>query len=78
MIQFANEKKIDVLLSPDTYYWSGYKNTAYSYNSTSKDIEDKTSGSAYVRCVYDEWYWGSEKACDIETFTWGDAPRPTN
>lgn len=78
MIQFANEKKIDVLLSPDTYYWSGYNNTAYSYNSTSKDIEDKTSGSAYVRCVYDEWYWGSEKACDIETFTWGDAPRPTN
>lgn len=78
MIQFANEKKIDVLLSPDTYYWSGYKNTAYSYNSTSKDIEDKTSGNAYVRCVYDEWYWGSEKACDIETFTWGDAPRPTN
>lgn len=78
MIQFANEGKIDVLLSPDTYYWSGYKNTAYSYDSRSKDIEDKTSGNAYVRCVYDEWYWGSEKACDIKTFTWGDAPRPTN
>ncbi len=84
MIQFANEGKIDVLLSPDTYYWSGYNKTAYRYNSRNDNVTGSTnpneygSGSAYVRCVYDEWYWGSEKACDIETFTWGDAPRPTN
>lgn len=73
MIQFANEGKITVLLTPGYYYWSGYQNTAYTYEDG--DIDSKTSGSAYVRCVYDEWYWGSEKACDIETFTWGDAPR---
>ncbi|MBO5331866.1 MAG: hypothetical protein J6A72_05735 [Alistipes sp.] len=85
MIQFANEGKIDVLLSPDTYYWSGYNKTAYRYNSGNDNVTGSTnpdeaySGTAaYVRCVYDEWYWGSEKACDIETFTWGDAPRPTN
>lgn len=76
MIQFANEGKITVLLTPGYYYWSGYQNTAYTYEDG--DINSKTSGNAYVRCVYDEWYWGSEKACDIETFTWGDAPRPTN
>ena len=29
----------------------------------------------YVRCVYDEWYWGSGKIGDLATFTWGDAPR---
>lgn len=73
MIQFANEGKITVLLTPGYYYWSGYQNTAYTYEDG--DIDSKTSGSAYVRCVYDEWYWGSEKACDIETFTWGDEPR---
>lgn len=84
MIQFANEGKITVLLSPDTYYWSGYNKTAYRYNENRETITGSTSpnegsnGRAYVRCVYDEWYWGSEKACDIETFTWGDAPRPTN
>ena len=85
MIQFANEGKIDVLLSPDTYYWSGYNKTAYQYNSRNDNVTGSTNPdesyygtAAYVRCVYDEWYWGSEKACDIETFTWGDAPRPTN
>lgn len=72
MVQFANEGKIEVLLSPDTYYWSGYNKTAYQYNTRTDKVEPSTSGSAYVRCVYDEWYWGSEKACDIETFTWGD------
>ena len=81
MIQFANEGKIDVLLSPDTYYWSGYNKTAYQYNSRNDNVTGSTSyygTAAYVRCVYDELYWGSEKACDLETFTWGDAPRPTN
>ncbi|MBQ7787779.1 MAG: hypothetical protein IJ378_06425 [Alistipes sp.] len=82
MIQFANEGKITVLLSADTYYWSGYNKTAYRYNEGSETITGSTNpnegynGRAYVRCVYDEWYWGSEKACDIETFTWGDALRP--
>ena len=28
-----------------------------------------------VRCVYDEWYWGSEKIESKKTFTWGDAER---
>lgn len=26
----------------------------------------------YVRCVYDEWYWGNDKISDPEIFTWGD------
>lgn len=31
--------------------------------------------NTYVRCVYDEWYWGSEKISNLSTFTWGDAAR---
>ena len=30
----------------------------------------KTNG---VRCVYDEWYWGSESISNKTRFTWGDA-----
>ena len=30
-----------------------------------------------VRCVYDEWYWGSDQIANKSTFTWGDAPRAT-
>ena len=26
----------------------------------------------WVRCVYDEWYWGSDKISNMNTFTWGD------
>ena len=38
-----------------------------------------TTGSGYsTRCVYDEWYWGSEPALTGDAkskFTWGDMPR---
>ena len=30
-----------------------------------------------VRCVYDEWYWGSDQIANKSTFTWGDAQRTT-
>lgn len=30
------------------------------------------SGSHSVRCVYDEWYWGSGQLSDKTAFTWGD------
>ena len=38
-----------------------------------------TSGSTYVRCVYDEWYWENSAYPRLPgntvTFTWGDAAR---
>lgn len=34
--------------------------------------ENSYSGSNYCRCVYDEWFWGSDRISDITTFTWGD------
>jgi hypothetical protein len=46
--------------------------TASTANPSGHDI--------YVRCVYDDWYWGaSSKArladTNLGTFTWGDIPR---
>lgn len=34
--------------------------------------EDVYTGNNYVRCVYDEWFWGSEQLSSKTTFTWGD------
>ena len=39
------------------------------------NVTETTSNSAFVRCVYDEWYWGSERLSDINVFTWGDKQR---
>lgn len=55
------------------------------YNTTQNKVvitpNDSDYGSAdvSVRCVYDDWYWGSEPAlktdAEKEVFTWGDQPR---
>lgn len=34
--------------------------------------ENAYSGNNYVRCVYDEWFWGPERLSNISQFTWGD------
>ena len=34
--------------------------------------ENDYSGTHSVRCVYDDWFWGSEPAVSKTTFTWGD------
>ena len=40
------------------------------YSNTNPGYAMGTNG---VRCVYDEWYWGSERISDKTKFTWGDA-----
>ena len=35
----------------------------------------ETTGNAFVRCIYDEWYWGPDRLSDINVFTWGDKQR---
>ncbi len=66
MVMLANDGKIPILLSTDSYYW-GSNSTGYMANGGT------TTRSAYVRCVYDEWYWKDK--CDKSTFTWGDKQR---
>lgn len=50
---------------------NGYWSATQVYNNGS--LNNKTTAS--VRCVYDEWYWGSDKISNPSTFTWGDAPK---
>lgn len=68
---------IPVLFNPNGTYWSA--NGMIRVGNSGGTISDATGTSAFVRCVYDEWYW-SEKdengvetnVCTRGTFTWGD------
>lgn len=55
-------------------YWSAHGLTEPQSDGTVKITETQT-GSYSVRCVYDEWYWGSEQIANKSTFTWGDKQR---
>ena len=52
------------------YYLSAAELATHSgYQTTNAEY---AMSSNWVRCVYDEWYWGSDKISDSNTFTWGD------
>ena len=55
-------------------YWSAHGLTEPQSDGTVKITETQT-GSYSVRCVYDEWYWGSGQIANKSTFTWGDKQR---
>ncbi|MBQ9878067.1 MAG: hypothetical protein IJM29_04080 [Bacteroidales bacterium] len=60
----------------DTYskYWTGYG--AIEVNNYRKTVRDNTNNNnAYVRCVYDEWFWGDAtetRPVDDNQYYWGD------
>ena len=57
-------------------YWTA---THYcSVNTSSGQVTANTPTSnteAYLRCVYDDWRWGSEPTAGLADFTWGDEER---
>lgn len=74
------KKRIPTLFNTnETGYWTA--STAVRVNATTGEVTNKT-GNAWVRCVYDEWYWSEKDAngnetniVDKTTFTWGDKQR---
>lgn len=78
----SNTGKVPQLFVSYMDYWcahgyatpgdNGYAEMGYKTNYGSSDYIS-------VRCVYDDWYWGSEPVLKTETekntFTWGDIPR---
>ena len=67
------ERKIPTLFTDGNSYWCASGGFTF-------DIDDGTFNEAnsanYVRCVYDDWYWGGDRVeSAVTTFTWGDAPR---
>lgn len=74
IVGLSNEKKIPYLFDTGTYYWCAHG----QFRPSATGVELDNGNSAYsVRCVYDEWYWGSEQLPKNQrgTFTWGDEPR---
>ena len=56
-------------------YWSA--NGVVNVNKATGSVTTKSGTSkAYVRCVYDSWYWGDDRVLDSEglpsIFAWGD------
>ena len=71
--KLSSEGKIPHLYSDEGNYWTATGRCTYYTNGTvneSTSFNDNTT--AFVRCVYDEWYWGSEQLDDKTIFTWGD------
>ena len=79
-----SDNKIELLLGSSTGttdYWcnSGYMTVQLNTDPT---YTASTANTRYVRCVYDDWYWGAsqnDRLSDTQksTFTWGDQPRNT-
>lgn len=69
----SNKGWIPHLFSDNGNYWTASERVTYNTNGNITE-SNNTSGSAFVRCVYDEWYWENDK-CDLKTFTWGDQQR---
>lgn len=80
IISLSAKGLIPQLFANDSRYWTATQSVIPRSNPTSypDGYESSTSTTnTYVRCVYDEWFWGTEK-CDKATFTWGDKPKTVN
>lgn len=71
--KLSSEGKIPHLYSNNGKYWTATALCTYSTNGTvTENTSFNNNTTAYVRCVYDEWYWGSDQLVDKTQFTWGD------
>ena len=63
---------IPQLFTTNSNYWTSAGAVTYNNN-----ISLNNNSKAYVRCVYDEWYWknSSQPTVDKAVFTWGDKQR---
>ena len=73
MVKLSNEQKIPPLFNAGTPYWCAHG--AFIPASDGTVTLNSTGSAQSVRCVYDEWYWGSGQIANKSTFTWGDKQR---
>lgn len=83
IIFLQQQEVIQDIFYGGNYY---YASTDQVRNQSTIDVRtiewDNNNFQGSVRCVYDEWYWGSEREARPDNsfdggyaFTWGDAPR---
>ena len=78
----SDKGKIPTLFDDNMDYWCAHGYARPNSQTGKADMGFYTDYNGYsyvsVRCVYADWYWGSERALSDEqksTFTWGDQPR---
>lgn len=79
IITLTADGLIPVLFNDGGDYWAA-DGTVYSPHYNNDSVTEENVTSAFVRCVYDEWYWENSiyarlDAEDYDQFTWGDMPR---
>ena len=90
IIKLSNGNKIPVLFTNNQYsYWSAQGGVRANIVNDKLPTPSMSVEYAFVRCVYDEWYWENEPLEKVNgkyRFTWGDRertnpnpkPNPTN
>lgn len=61
---------LPISLFGGSYYWSATH--TYRIDTTEGTVSQSTSNDGYLRCVYDDWYWGNEQLKDKSKYVWGD------
>ena len=59
----------------DTYYWTANGQIVVNNEAGTAGKPQTEQDTAYIRCVYDEWFWGdatTSRPVNAATFTWGD------
>lgn len=82
VVRLSAEGKIPKLFNdekddPTGDYWCA-QGVAYPLSNGTVNLVANDGESHSVRCVYDDWYWGSNPSIisdDKGPFTWGDYPR---
>lgn len=69
IVNLSADRKIPTLF--DGEYWCA---DGYYYSSDDTNFHDGDWSDQAVRCVYDVWYWGNDRAENPNVFGWRDAP----
>lgn len=72
IVKLSSSGNIPLLFTNGSAYWTASGQIVPS-ESNGGSVSSSNNSTAYVRCVYDEWYW-KDKTENLTTFTWGDAP----
>lgn len=81
IVDLSYKGKIPVLFNNTIRYWCAHGHGSADTRNGTVSLVYGTfyDGSISVRCVYDDWYWGSDPVLKTEAekdvFTWGDVNR---
>lgn len=83
VISLQQKGAIQNIFYGGNYYYSSTDQVQNQATINIREIGwEQSNFTGSIRCVYDEWYWGSEREAKLKNgsvdeyeFTWGDAPR---